>query len=225
MNIKALFLDFYGTLVYEDGEVISRICENIRKASPYCPETREIATYWWGKFFSSCVESYDENFRLQRDIELDSLRDTLQRFGCNENVEKISEGLFRYWAKPPIFDDTLPFLEKIKLPTCIVSNIDRADLASAVCHHGIKAISIVTSEDVRSYKPRPEIFLRALELINVRPEEVLHIGDSLSSDIAGAKGLGINTCWLNRNRKNNSSGLRADIECCSLLELIEYIEV
>jgi len=67
-------------------------------------------------------------------------------------------------------------------------------------YHGIKATSIVTSEDVRSYKPRPEIFLRALELINVRPGEVLHIGDSLSSDIAGAKGLGISTCWLNRNR-------------------------
>jgi len=223
MNIKALFLDFYGTLVYEDGEVISRICKKIRKASPYCPETREIATYWWEKFFSSCVESYDENFRLQRDIEMESLRETLQRFGCNENIEKISEGLFRYWAKPPIFEDTLPFLEKIKLPTYIVSNIDRADLISAVCHHDIKATSIVTSEDVRSYKPRSEIFLRALEQINVRPEEVLHIGDSLSSDIAGAKGLGINTCWLNRNRKNNSSGHRPDIECYSLLEVLNYL--
>ncbi|HOJ11028.1 MAG TPA: hypothetical protein PK733_10605 [Clostridiales bacterium] len=53
MNIKALLLDFYGTLVYEDGEVISRVCEKIRKMSPYCPETREIATYWWEKFFSS----------------------------------------------------------------------------------------------------------------------------------------------------------------------------
>ena len=223
MNIKALFLDFYGTLVYEDGEVISRICENIRKASPYCPETREIATYWWEKFFSSCVESYDENFRLQRDIEMESLRETLQRFDYNCNAGDLSEELFSYWMKPPIFQDTLQFLDKVKLPICIVSNIDRADLISAVSHHGIKATSIVTSEDVRSYKPRPEIFLRALELMEVRPEEVLHIGDSLSSDVAGAKGLGIKTCWLNRNRKNNSSGLRADIECYSLSEVLNFL--
>ncbi|MEN6313965.1 MAG: HAD family hydrolase [Clostridiaceae bacterium] len=225
MNIKALFLDFYGTLVYEDGEIINRICEKIRKTSPYCPDTREIATYWWEKFFSSCVVSYGKNFRLQRDIEMGSLRKTLQRFDCNYNAEDLSEELFSYWMKPPVFQDTLQFFDKVKLPICIVSNIDRADLINAVCHHGIKATSSVTSEDVRSYKPRPEIFIRSMEIMEVRPEEVLHIGDSLSSDVAGAKGLGINTCWLNRNRKNNSSGHRSDIECCSLLELIEYIEV
>jgi len=117
----------------------------------------------------------------------------------------------------------LQFLDKVKLPICIVSNIDRADLISAVCHHGIKATNIVTSEDVRAYKPRPEIFLRALELMEVRPEEVLHIGDSLSSDVAGAKELGINTCWLNRNGKYNSSGLRADIECYSLSQVLNLL--
>lgn len=225
MKIKALFLDFYGTLVYEDGEVISRICEKIRKMSPYCPETREIATYWWERFFSSCVVSYCDNFRLQRDIELESLRKTLQKFDCNYNAEDLSEELFAYWMKPSIFQDTLQFLDKVKLPTCIISNIDRADLISAACHHGIKATSIVTSEDVRSYKPRPEIFIKGMEIMEVKPEEVFHIGDSLSTDVAGAKGLGINTCWLNRNRKNISGGHGADVECYSLLELIEYIEV
>lgn len=91
--------------------------------------------------------------------------------------------------------------------------------------HDIKMASFVTSEDARSYKPRPEIFLRALELMDVKPEEVLHVGDSLSSDVAGAKRLGIKTCWLNRNRKNNPGNNKADIECYSLLELFEYIEV
>lgn len=31
MRLKVLFLDLYGTLVYEDGEVIKRICERLRK--------------------------------------------------------------------------------------------------------------------------------------------------------------------------------------------------
>lgn len=125
--------------------------------------------------------------------------------------------------KPPVFQDTLQFLDKVKLPICIISNIDRADLISAVCHHDIKATSMVTSEDVRSYKPRPEIFIKGIEIMEVRPKEVLHIGNSLSSDVAGAKGLGISTCWLNRNSKNNSSGHRPDIECYSLLEVLNYL--
>lgn len=223
MKIKALFLDFYGTLVYEDGEVISRICERIRKASPFSPEARDIASYWWKKFFSSCVESFGESFRLQRDIELESLRETLQRFSCNDNAEDVSEELFSYWMKPGILHDTLQFLDKVNIPVCIVSNIDRADLVGAIKYHGIKVANFVTSEDVRSYKPRPEIFLRAMEIMGTLPEEVLHVGDSLSSDVAGAKGLGINTCWLNRNRKDGSGDNRADIECYSLLDLIQYM--
>lgn len=171
-EVKALFLDFYGTLVYEDGEVISRICERIKKESPCRPEISDIASFWWKKFFSSCVESFGEKFRLQRDIELKSLREMIQRFVCNDDAEDISEELFSYWMKPPIFHDTVQFLDKVNIPICIVSNIDRADLISAVKFHAIKVTNLVTSEDVRSYKPRPEIFLRALELMGVKPEEV-----------------------------------------------------
>ena len=225
MNIKALFLDFYGTLVYEDGEVISRICEKIRKVSPDYPKTKDIATYWREKFFSVFVESHGESFRLQRDIELESLKETVQRFNCNYNVLDLSEEVFSYWMKPPIFDDTLEFLDKVNIPVCIVSNIDRTDLISAVSFHNIIVRNLVTSEEVRSYKPRPEIFLKAMEIMEVKPEEVLHVGDSLSSDVAGAKDLGINACWLNRSRKKSCSGHRADIECYGLLELLKYIEV
>jgi 2-haloalkanoic acid dehalogenase type II len=225
MKIRVLFLDFYGTLVHEDGEVVSRICERIKKSSPFNPETGDIASYWWGKLFSSCAESFGENFRLQRDIELKSLRETLHRFCCKDNAGDISEELFAYWTKPAIFYDTLEFLDRINIPACIVSNIDREDIMGAIRHHSIKVTNIITSEDVRSYKPRPEIFLRALELMDVPREEVLHVGDSLSSDVAGAKSMGINTCWLNRNKKINTGNNGADIECHSLLELFNHIGV
>lgn len=68
-----------------------------------------------------------------------------------------------------MFEDTLPFLDGITVPVCIVSNIDRVDLESAVAFHSIKVANIVTSEDARSYKPRPEIFMTALKLMNVKP--------------------------------------------------------
>lgn len=223
MKTKALFLDFYGTLVYEDGEIISRICERIRRMSPVSQDTKEIGSFWWKEFFSSCIDSFGANFRLQREIELASLRKTLQKFGCMDSAEDISEELFNYWSKPPIFEDTIQFLNKVNNPMCIVSNIDRVDLMSAVKHHNINVTNIVTSEDVRSYKPSPEIFLHALELMNLNPEDVLHVGDSLSSDVEGAKNLGIKTCWLNRNKKNIADKHGADIVCFNLLELINYI--
>jgi len=60
--------------------------------------------------------------------------------------------------------------------------------------------------------------------MDVKPEEVLHVGDSLSSDVEGAKSLGVNTCWLNRKRRVYSGENRADIECYSLLEILNILK-
>lgn len=39
--------------------------------------------------------------------------------------------------------------------------------------------------------------------------EVVHIGDSLSSDVKGAGALGINTIWVNRSSKEVPVGVTA----------------
>jgi 2-haloacid dehalogenase len=56
----------------------------------------------------------------------------------------------------------------------------------------------VISEEVGAAKPDGRIFDVAFELME-RPDrsEVLMIGDSLSSDIAGGRAYGIDTCWFN----------------------------
>ena len=84
------------------------------------------------------------------------------------------------------------------LPVCIVSNIDTRDLLAASNHAGWTWQHVVTSESCRSYKPRAAMFMAALEKLNCAAHDVLHIGDSLTSDVAGAQKLGIDTVWLNR---------------------------
>ncbi|MBR3579869.1 MAG: HAD family hydrolase, partial [Lachnospiraceae bacterium] len=50
------------------------------------------------------------------------------------------------------------------------------------------------------------------------PEEVIHIGDSLSSDVKGASALGIHTLWLNRFGKDVPDGVKS---ISSLLEIFK----
>jgi HAD superfamily hydrolase (TIGR01509 family) len=45
-------------------------------------------------------------------------------------------------------------------------------------------------------KPDPEPFRRALSALDGAPESSVHIGNSLASDVAGAKAAGIKTVWL-----------------------------
>jgi len=59
----------------------------------------------------------------------------------------------------------------------------------------------VTSEDARSYKPRPERFSAGLDAVGVPVQRALHIGDSLTSDVAGAARLGLSVVWVNRKKR------------------------
>lgn len=43
------------------------------------------------------------------------------------------------------------------------------------------------SEALQAYKPDPFVFHRVLERLQLPPADVLHVGDSLVDDVAGAK--------------------------------------
>src|SRR5262245_1866039 len=57
---------------------------------------------------------------------------------------------------------------------------------------------VIISEEVGAAKPDPAIFDAAFERMGRPPRaEVLLVGDSLTSDIAGGRGYGLDTCWFN----------------------------
>lgn len=55
---------------------------------------------------------------------------------------------------------------------------------------------IIVGGDEPEEKPAASIFQKALDLAGVQPEEVVHIGDSLPCDIAGANQMGITSVWV-----------------------------
>ncbi|MDE6030623.1 MAG: HAD family hydrolase [Oscillospiraceae bacterium] len=206
LTVKAIFSDFYGTLVHEDGAVIKRITKEIAEPGT-TDNTSEIGGFWWREFQSSLEKSFGDNFKTQRELEFQSLRKTIEHFHSTADAGILSELMFDFWVKPPAFEDSKPFFEQCGLPVYIVSNIDRQDVCRAVEYHGFTPAGIFTSEDARAYKPRSEIFLLALESTGLKPHEVIHIGDSLSSDVAGAQAVGIRALWLNRNSREVPHGV------------------
>ena len=49
----------------------------------------------------------------------------------------------------------------------------------------------IYSADVPFTKPHPSIFLRALELLGLEPDQAVYVGDNLDPDICGAQGVGM----------------------------------
>ncbi len=58
---------------------------------------------------------------------------------------------------------------------------------------------ILASAVVGSAKPDQGIFKVALKLAKAKPEEALHVGDSVENDFWGARGVGIDALFINRN--------------------------
>lgn len=94
-----------------------------------------------------------------------------------------------------------------------IHRLEIADMFKYFRHHFI-------SEKIGFSKPARQFFDTAMAELNeeqkargeteIRPSEILIIGDSLTSDIAGGIGSGLKTCWFNRDEKNNTKGLSID---------------
>jgi len=67
--------------------------------------------------------------------------------------------------------------------------------------------AVVISDAVGIRKPRREIFDAVLRGLEVKPEEVLHVGDSLRADVGGAHSCGIPTVWITRRVKHPERSL------------------
>ncbi len=77
---------------------------------------------------------------------------------------------------------------------------------------------ILTSTETGFRKPNPNSFLSMLEKLNVRPDEIIYVGDE-EKDIVGANNLGIYSVLIDRKGNNTDYGQKLTIR--SLLELKE----
>lgn len=216
---KAFFLDFYGTVVHEDGEIIKKITEIIYETG-IVKNKSEIGTFWWNDFQRMYTKAYGESFETQRALEEKSLRHTLDKFDSTADVTELSNYMFEHWIKPPIFEDAKDFFNSSPIPIYIVSNIDTADIQKAIEYHHLEPAGVFTSEDAKAYKPRKELFELALKSTGLKANEVIHIGDSISSDVKGASSVNIRALWLNRFGKDVPCGVESII---SLLDALEKV--
>jgi 2-haloalkanoic acid dehalogenase type II len=216
-GFAGIFLDFYGTLVGGDREAVEGICADIVSSHGLgcCPS--DLAVEWGVNFFAQIEQANDHGFCSLIECEQRSLRHTLNSRGIWIEPAPYVHRLREYLRKPPLFPDVPAALESCHLPICLVTNVDRADLLAALDQVGLEFDYVVTSEDARSYKPHPGIFQHALRLTGWPADRVVHVGDSLHSDVRGAQGCGLRTVWLDR------PGRISDVGTCESHYRIEVL--
>jgi putative hydrolase of the HAD superfamily len=123
-----------------------------------------------------------------------------------EPSEQLTLGLLarmrQFDMKLVLFDDVLPALTDLKergLILGLISNVDR-DMTPFLNELGLTPLLqvVVTSQDVGSSKPQPEIFREALRQAGVQASEAIYVGDQYETDVIGAKKAGMKGVLLDR---------------------------
>jgi FMN phosphatase YigB (HAD superfamily) len=73
-------------------------------------------------------------------------------------------------------------------------------------------------------KPNPGIFNEALRRAGVRPDQVIHVGDSYEEAYLGATPLGITCFLLDRNGVGNGKTVEEKYRISTLAELRDQIK-
>ena len=226
MELDGIFLDMYGTITTGDREAVEAVCVDVVRDTGAAISPHELAITWGNQFFGSLDLCNGDDFITLFEIERRTLTDTMKSLGHDVNPDPYCLKLQHYWRNPPLQPEAARFFGELKIPVCIVSNADHEDVVQVVEKNGLAVDHIVTSESARSYKPDRRIFESALELTGWRRDRVIHVGDSLHSDVGGAITMGIRNVWINRTGRIHDIGTHtADHEAASLDGIFSAIGV
>jgi 2-haloalkanoic acid dehalogenase type II len=115
-------------------------------------------------------------------------------------------GSVRDWPAFPDSHDALIRLGR-RYRLIILSNVDRGSFAHSNDRLGVTFASILTAEDIGSYKPSPGNFAALISeagRLGVRPGGLVHAAQSIFHDHVPAKRAGLPTVWI--NRRHNRPG-------------------
>ncbi len=202
-NYRAIFFDLGGTLIDADKDKRAhlKILEQIilRYGIPVSAEEALDAHYEY------LVEEINkEAFITTWDALKRSLYKLFSEYspGIQLDFGWIKEIYFEYHKKfvelYPGTIELLKFLKDKNKHIGIISDIDNDYMEFQLKIFGIFELfdSITTSEEVRAYKPNPEIFKKALEKAGVSGDSAIHVGDNYWRDIIGAKKFNMTTVLI-----------------------------
>ena len=151
------------------------------------------------KILTDCAEAFNQEYQLR-------LGDTI--CFCDDSYELVRglKGKIRQYA---VTNGT---------KTAQTKKLDRSGL-------GKLFDDVFISEEIGVEKPGNGFFRHVFEKIGTyAPEEVMIVGDSLTSDIQGGNNAGIRCCWYNPGKTVNDKQLRIDYEIDDLHQILEIID-
>jgi 2-haloacid dehalogenase len=206
-DFEAIGFDCYGTLIDWEAGLAAVLGPWARSRGLALDDEALLAAY--ARHEERAEASYP------RDLYPDILRRCLTELGRELGAEVTEHDRHRLAASVPdwpAFADSPAALAALgrRFKLIILSNVDRGSFAGSRERLGVSFDSVLTAQDIGSYKPSPRNFdalLAEARRLGVGEGKLLHAAQSLFHDHVPAQRAGLPTVWV--NRRHGRPGLGA----------------
>jgi 2-haloacid dehalogenase len=203
---KALTFDCYGTLIDWDSGISDLVRPWLSDMQSAVPPDLVVSTF-------ALMQARHQQVRpapLYPEVLRRTWRDIEEQFGWDARPDH-AEAFARSVGLWKPFPDTVESLRYLwrSYKLGILSNVDNASIASTLKLLEVPLSTVVTAEDVNSYKPGLAHFeeaIRRFAASGIRKNEILHVAQSKHHDMIPGRQFGLTTVWVNRRHGKKGTG-------------------
>jgi 2-haloacid dehalogenase len=199
-EVKALAFDVFGTVVDWRGSII-RMGPAFGAAHGIDLDWPAFADAWRAEYQPAMerVRAGEIGFVKLDVLHRINLEKVLADFGVGDLPEATLADFTRMWHRLEPWPDTVAGLMRLKAKYILVtlSNGNVSLMVDLARHGGLPWDMILGAEIAGTYKPRPEVYLNAAEVLDLAPAQVMMVA-AHTGDLIAARGVGLRTAFVSR---------------------------
>ncbi|AOZ91121.1 HAD family hydrolase [Paenibacillus crassostreae] len=185
----------------------------------------------WANFTAGEQPEFRQLEQIVKGYRKDAWHRGLEKMGVNDSdlAFELSEHFAsKRRALPYIYEETFQILKELQGNVKLLLLTNGCPALQQEKLDGVPELApyfdkIVISGSFGIGKPDVSIFNHALSLLDVTNDQVLMVGDKLTTDIRGGLAAGIKTVWINRTNKPADPNIIPDFEIQHLSQLHDII--
>lgn len=231
MSVRALAFDVFGTVVDWRSTVI-REGEALGRAKGLLVDWGGLAEAWRDGYHPAMnrVRQGELPWKTIDELNRMNLDEVLDRFAVEGLGESEKDDFNRVWHRLDPWPDSVAGLRRLKAKFTLatLSNGNVGLLVNMAKRAGLPWDLVLSSELIGHYKPDREVYLKAAELLGLRPGEVMMVA-AHKYDLRAAAEAGLRTAFVARpmewpNRRIDLSYEDAfDVNARDFLDLAEQL--
>jgi 2-haloacid dehalogenase len=200
-DVKALTFDVFGTVVDWRGSIAREAAELLGADKGLERDWNAFALSWRNRYQPAMerVRSGNRGFVKLDVLHRENLLEVLEEFEIAGLSEAEIDHLNFAWHRLDPWPDTVPGMSRLRTryPLATLSNGNVALIVNMARRAGLPWDAVLGAEVARAYKPMPEAYLSAADMLGVAPAECMLVA-AHNDDLMAAKAAGLGAAFVCR---------------------------